>query len=350
MAVVLRGVLEKRSREGNWIPQTFEVRGDQKLSYYAGGGLSKTLDFKDVLKIERKNSNTLILWMDGASRHQLRRPEDAPATGPTLDDFERECRSAHGLATAAARAARTEPKPRPPVRTPQGKPPPAEAAAETPAAPRAATPMSRGVRPPTARKSVTFRTPTHGDYAPLPSTPEGEATTYADVQGLRLSAERGFERLLSPPRTEEDDGEASSAAVAASPAHVGSVEAARARRVATEQLVKQALKVHAEEHRRVSPEARRELAREHDAELSALDAILTPQIKDARDALESVSTATPDGGESAGSLHLKSQADSLQRAMAGIDELSPSSTGQEKGATLANFKPLLSRSIFTRFV
>ena len=80
MSVLLRGVLEKRSREGEWRPQTFEVRSDHKLSYYAGGGLSRTLDFADVLKIERKNTNTLILWMDGSSRHQLRRPEEAPAT------------------------------------------------------------------------------------------------------------------------------------------------------------------------------------------------------------------------------------------------------------------------------
>ena len=194
MSVLLRGVLEKRSREGEWKPQTFEVRSDHKLSYYAGGGLSRTLDFADVLKIERKNTNTLILWMDGSSRHQLRRPEDAPATGPSLDDFERECRRAHGAATAAARAPG---KPRPP---------------RTPAAVKAATPMSRG------RRTVTFRSPTADD---APATPEAPATR-EDVASLRESAQKGFERLLSRSASPRVDADA-----------VGSVAAARTRRVAT---------------------------------------------------------------------------------------------------------------------
>ena len=188
MSVLLRGVLEKRSREGEWKPQTFEVRSDHKLSYYAGGGLSRTLDFADVLKIERKNTTTLILWMDGSSRHQLRRPEDAPATGPSLDDFERECRRAHGAATAAARAPG---KPRPP---------------RTPAAVKAATPMSRG------RRTVTFRSPAADD---APATRE-------DVASLRESAQKGFERLLSRSASPRVDADA-----------VGSVAAARTRRVAT---------------------------------------------------------------------------------------------------------------------
>ena len=239
MSVLLRGVLEKRSREGEWKPQTFEVRSDHKLSYYAGGGLSRTLDFADVLKIERKNTNTLILWMDGSSRHQLRRPEEAPATGPSLDDFERECRRAHGAATAAARAPG---KPRPP---------------RTPAAVKAATPMSRG------RRTVTFRSPTADD---APATPEAPATR-EDVASLRESAEKGFERLLSRSASPRVDADA-----------VGSVAAARTRRVATEKLVQQALKVHEEEQKRVSPAARRELAKEHDAELDALETILSPPV------------------------------------------------------------------------
>ena len=288
MSVLLRGVLEKRSREGEWKPQTFEVRSDHKLSYYAGGGLSRTLDFADVLKIERKNTTTLILWMDGSSRHQLRRPEEAPATGPSLDDFERECRRAHGAATAAARAPG---KPRPP---------------RTPAAVKAATPMSRG------RRTVTFRSPTADD---APATPEAPATR-EDVASLRESAEKGFERLLSRSASPRVDADA-----------VGSVAAARTRRVATEKLVQQALKVHEEEQKRVSPAARRELAKEHDAELDALETILSPQIARARAELEAASASTPDSGASeASSMCLTFAAESLGRARAAAEHPSPQSS------------------------
>ena len=42
--------------------------------------------------------------------------------------------------------------------------------------------------------------------------------------------------------------------------------------------MQQALKVHDEEQKRASPAARRELAKEHDAELDALETILSPPV------------------------------------------------------------------------